>query len=257
MRKEAQGKVRTMTRSRRGESILAEIFTHETGTEDWGRETALSPSFKDIKAFAGLLGDDPPEEQLQGFLTKNPRFLIANFGYADSATQAFIAKPKIGTQFVADFVVLICSQGGFSFNLVELEPAHVPLFTKAGTPARRHQGAIGQVQDWKQWIDPNFKTFATDTLVAAKALPQWPRRSHAGSFRLCSPEALQGAWEGFGGLDVPLVHYTVVCGRWARLSPRERERLVMLNKQNRSISLSTCTYDQLARNGFVRPYTSF
>ena len=238
------------------ETVLGEIFSHEVGAGHLRNEPHLSPGFTEIKKLALLLARNAAEEELQQFLSSHPRFLMAYFGFADSSTHAFITKPRVGTSHVADFCVLASGQGGFGFSLVEIEPAHVPLFTRKGTPARRYQTALGQVQDWKQWMGPNFATFARETLALAKSFPTWPERKQNGSFQLGPPEAIDSAWNGFGGFDLPCVSYTIICGRWARLSRRERDRLVLINQQDRNFT-KTSTWDQLVRSAFVRPYTSW
>jgi hypothetical protein len=164
------------------EKVLSELLSHETGPNAWGHEGDLSPGFPEIKKLAALLARDASEGRLQEFLQKHPRFLMALFGFADSSTLAFVTKPNIGLGHIADFMVVAFGQGGFGFHLVEIERANVPLFTKKGTPAREYQTALGQVDDWRQWIEPNFRTFANDMLAKAKGLPKWPKRASNGSF---------------------------------------------------------------------------
>jgi hypothetical protein len=238
------------------ERALREILYPElAGTPP--QELELSPTWDDLQRFADLLLAEPEEEALQRFLARRPGFLIGEAGMSDSSTLAFITKPAVGTRFVADFAVLHASQGGCTTRLYEIERASARLFTKSLTPARTYQTAIGQVTKWRQWIDANSRTFATDMLELAKSQPKWPLRAANGSFRLRSKRELDGLWQMFGGQQHPFFSYTIVCGRWANLTPEERRTLVHLNGSNNGNWYSTVTYDQVARNAYRRPLISF
>jgi hypothetical protein len=237
------------------ERVLREILFPAFETDRYHHEVELSPTSNELVSFAALLAsDDPSEERLQAFLTSHPSFLTAPFGFADSSTLAFITKPRIGTQFVADFLVMQANQGGFVIHLIELEPSSSPLFTEKLTPARRYQAAIGQIQEWQQWIAPNVTTFVRDAVALAKSLKQWPARDDNGSFRVTTADGIDSAYRAFAGDELPAIDYVIVCGRWAKLTGPQRKRLVMLNRENK---YRTFTYDQIARSAYVRPLTDW
>lgn len=238
------------------ESILTEIFGRHSGWSDGEeRPGKMCPGFPDIVALADLLGQEPGEEPLQQFLADHPALLFGFFGEGGDSDQGFLTKPPVGTNFNADFAILNTSQGGCSITLVEIEPSREPLFTKALMPAKRLQGALGQINDWAQWITSNKRTFVRDTVDLLKRAPQYPEKAPNKSFRLWEPEHVESSWHAFGGFDDAIVKYAIFIGRWSRLNPEERSRLIFTNRGE--IAPATIyTYDQIARRAFDRPVTS-
>jgi hypothetical protein len=235
------------------ERVLREIFFPETWSGGPLNDIEFSPSHQALGLFADLIAAEPPEEGLQRFLTEWPGFLMGLCGFADSSELAFLTKPRIGPNFVADFAIIGASQGGAGIQLIEIEPSSERLFTQKLTPAQRYQAAIGQVTEWGEWISRNERTFVSDMIRAAKALPLWPDTAENGSFRRLDPHRLEQSFSAFGGFDMPFISYNVVVGRWSELQREERERLIYLNtKVNK---FKTFTYDQVARQAFQRPIT--
>jgi len=242
--------------SEEANSIISSIFSHEQGWATDGHEVWLSPSFPEIAGFSELLARQPSEQELQSYLEEFPKFLLATCGFADSSVLALLRKPPVGTAFVADFAVLAFGQGGFSINLFEIEDSHSPIFTRQLAPAKRFQSAITQVTDWSQWISGNYKTFVDDCLRIARNSPHLQERGQFGSFRLRSFEDIHQAFLQFGSYEYPAVNYKIILGRWALLSDVEKKRFIFLNTRP-NINYHTYTYEQLLRDGFVRPYTSY
>jgi hypothetical protein len=60
-----------------------------------------------------------------------------------------------GTDYRADFVVMVPFSGGFDVHFVEIEPPNEPLFTQKGNPASRLAGALSQVRAWKTCVENN------------------------------------------------------------------------------------------------------
>lgn len=136
--------------------------------------------------------------------------------------------------------------------LVEIERSSAQLFTDKGTPARTLQTAMGQMQDWHQWMCVNGLTFVRDSIAYLKTLPAFPQRASNGSFRSRSSEGIEDGWRGFGGYEDPGFDYAIVIGRWGKLSAEDRKRLVFLNKHDDKLH-RILTYDQLARRAYDRP----
>jgi hypothetical protein len=65
------------------------------------------------------------------------------------------AEFPFGTDFRADFVVLGPFSGGWSVHFIELEPPNVPLFTRAGKPAKHLVSAVAQIDSWRTFIEKN------------------------------------------------------------------------------------------------------
>ena len=236
------------------EAVLRSIFDPSMSESEPGNlgETQRQPVFDEVLELAKLLGADAPEEALQQCLSLHPHLLLRALPTAGNGNLAVLTKPPVGTKYCADFAVLTYGQGGCYIELVELERAIDPLFTKAGTPARRLQGAIGQVQDWHQWIVPNRTSFVRDLVSRAMSCPVYPTRAENGSFALKSADDLEAAWRGFSGFDHAMITYTVVIGRWSLLSREDQARLVFLNQEG-SWLCAVRTYDQIVRRAYDGP----
>lgn len=240
------------------EDVLAEIINLGSSADrsDY-RPSVLSPGFTQLKSLAALLASEPAEEALQQYLQGNPHFLMSLFGSSDDGDLALFAKPRVGTSYIADFGLLLYGQGGAGLHLVEIERSSVPLFTSKGTPSRYLQAALGQVDDWHQWSRGIELSFLRETVEAAKKLPLYNAdEDHHRGFRFKSPEQLDEHFRGFGGFDYPSISYSIIIGRWAKLSEAHRKRLVFMNTQ-RDDRVKVFTYDQLARQALVRPHLSF
>lgn len=240
------------------QQVLADIFT---GTLDLSQLQTKGPvlftEYEDIVALAELLANpEAREEEFQLLLTERPQLLFGAFGYGQNSDLAFITKPQIGYRYRADFAVLSFDQGGCDVFLIELEPASAALFTQDDTPARRLQGALGQVRDWDQWIRQNQSTFVTDLIRQASHLPVYPERSVNGSFLLVDAERLESTWRSFGGYTNNPVKYSILIGRWSQLSPAHRERLLYLNRNDGALQ-QIRTYEQIARLASIRRAVTF
>ena len=84
-----------------------------------------------------------PETELQACLTRNP--LLFGPQYREVRP-----KHRLGSEYEMDYALV--RLGGF-VDLVEIEKAGDPLYTKAGNPTRQLVHAEQQVLDWLAWID--------------------------------------------------------------------------------------------------------
>ncbi len=229
------------------EIVLREILTGTVGLSELRRvEHELNTDFDDLAELAELLSKNVYEEELQKLFTERPQLLLGGFGYGQNSDVAFITKPQIGNKYRADFGVLSVDQGGCIVYLIELEPHTADLFTKKGIPAKTLNTAMGQINDWDQWIRPNSLTFMNDLIERTSKLPVFSRKSNNGSFTLTEPTKLFELWQQFGGFTYGAICYSIIIGRWSKLSLEHQKRLVYLNRQNPA-HLQIRTYDQIAR----------
>jgi hypothetical protein len=234
-------------------TVLREIFSpEENPAQHSSGVRIMAASFDDAVALARLLVKPVTEETLQRLLTSRPQILLGASGTRVTTDVAFLAKPKIGNSFVADYATLSWDQGGCTVNLFEIETADASLFTSKGTPAARLQSAMGQVRDWDQWIRVNRDTFVRDLIDRCKSLPLYPERQNNGSFRLCDADSLSRSWEGFGGFTSCTFRYHIVIGRWSKMSSAHRKRLVYYNSADDGLH-RVSTFDQLVRSSYSRP----
>ena len=224
------------------------------GTDLYFEATGLRcqpPNAQDLYALCTVLSKDPPEEELQTFLIQRPGFLMGLFGMNDAGDLALIAKPKIGTKYVADFAIVQVSQGGAGVRLIEIETAHEPILTSALSPARRLQSALTQIDSWREWLGANKLTFCRDLIdrVCGLVLYDGVQTSNSG-YRFGDQTRLRQMWESFGGAADPVVQYAVILGRWGLLNLEEKKRFI--SKFGKSDDPAVFTFDQLARQANYR-----
>jgi hypothetical protein len=99
-----------------------------------------------LTAFETLLDGDPPEEEVQQFLSEN-------YVLVDPTALSITPKMKLGSEYVTDFVV---ERSEGDYELVEIEPPSERLFTNAGDPMARLSHAQKQVEDWREWVAENI-----------------------------------------------------------------------------------------------------
>ena len=108
----------------------------------------------ELLAFSNVLGDAQDERPLQDFLAGHPRLLVTLLPPGREAW--CFDRPRLGSEFIPDFMLATQNSRGVEWRLVELEsPTRAPL-TQAGTPSQKLVHAISQVQDWRGWIRPNI-----------------------------------------------------------------------------------------------------
>lgn len=231
------------------ESVLRSILAYGGDINAGGkaRPRAPAPSDKELFELCELIAVTPSEEQLQCFFEKNVGFMTGMFGTNDNSDIAVLFKPSIGTQYRADFCVLQAFQGGAVAHLIELESSHESLFTKRLTPARRLQSALGQIDDWRQWIERNRVHYARELMRTARELPLYGAyRDGDAGVRFVDADRAEELWSAFGGFEDPSFSYAIVIGRWSQLSREQKDRLVTRNRHN-DPNCATYTYEQLAR----------
>lgn len=94
-----------------------------------------------------LLGESAKEEELQVFLKEYPFIL--------NPMAEVIPKKKLGEDFITDFVLILHSDQGATFVLVELEKASHPILTQDFALSSQTSHAIKQTRDWDVWLEKN------------------------------------------------------------------------------------------------------
>jgi hypothetical protein len=109
------------------------------------------------KKFERLLARAKSERDIQPWMKANP----AAVAKAVSAPYPMVFKEfPIGLR-PADLVVLDSYSGAWDLYFIELEPPDARLFTKAGVPAKRLNGALEQVRDWRTYFTKNRQEVLT------------------------------------------------------------------------------------------------
>lgn len=112
------------------------------------------PAPEAIRALEELLeSGERREEPFQQLMTRYPSLLACTVvgGWATYV----IPKPRLGSEYVPDFLVLGINSVGPQWATVEIEAARHTILTKAGRLAGPTRHAIDQVQDWREWLSTN------------------------------------------------------------------------------------------------------
>ncbi len=112
------------------------------------------PAPEAIRALEELLeSGEVREEPLQRVLTRYPA-LLASTVVGGWATYV-IPKPRLGSEYVPDFLVLGINSVGPQWTTIEIEGARHKILTKKGKLAAQTRHAIDQIQDWREWLTTN------------------------------------------------------------------------------------------------------
>jgi hypothetical protein len=103
--------------------------------------------------------DNGKEEDIQIFFTKNYELFDSTYGLGGGYV---IPKFKFGNEFISDFVIVFEDEGSmpiYFIYLIELEPCTAKIYNKDLTYAKRLNGALAQIDKWKNWINKNYSYF--------------------------------------------------------------------------------------------------
>ena len=106
----------------------------------------------DIADYATVLEAAADERPLQEFLASRHGMLSQQLS---TSCRWVIALPRLGAEYVPDFVVARLNSGGLHWTLVELESPRAGLFTRQGRKTRQLDAGTRQVSDWRDWIAAN------------------------------------------------------------------------------------------------------
>lgn len=112
------------------------------------------PAPEAIRALEELLeSGEKREEPLQRTLTQYPE-LLAPLVVGGWKTYV-IPKPRLGSEYVPDFLVLGINSVGPQWVTVEIEGARHKILTNNGKLRQQTRHAIEQVEDWREWLIRN------------------------------------------------------------------------------------------------------
>lgn len=89
------------------------------------------------------------------------------------AWNCVICKPefKIGTKYIADFLILSADSGCWNVTLVEMQSHRDRIFLKDGTASKGMREGQKQIQEWKMWIETYNAEFRGCLADVAKGKP--------------------------------------------------------------------------------------
>ena len=150
-----------------------------------------------FKKFEQLLDNTCTEREILNFIKDNQAYyIIATIfdGYRFGHHNAFLFREfELPPNFVADFLLVGKSSGGFEFIFIELESPYGQITNKDGSFGTVIRKGIRQINDWDDWIEKNYYILR---LVFEK--------------NIGTMEALP---KEFFELEKSRIHYVVVAGR--------------------------------------------
>jgi hypothetical protein len=112
------------------------------------------PSAAEVALFRSALDDAQDERPIQTFLAAHPHLLACLL--PPGRGMSWFDRPRLGSEFVPDFLFCTENSAGAQWRMVELEsPTSSPL-TRAGMPSQKLNQAITQVKDWRAWLRQNI-----------------------------------------------------------------------------------------------------
>ena len=115
----------------------------------WDRITS-----DDSRSLKDLLERNPNEQIVHRFLENNPKFLVQALTGGHGRYQ--VSKPRLGSEFVPDFLIVDESSIGLEWFAVEIESPRVKAHRKDGLQSQYLTHAIGQIEDWREWLRNNL-----------------------------------------------------------------------------------------------------
>ena len=111
--------------------------------------------------------DDPQagEREILNFVRDNEYYFLVgslflrfDFGHHE----AFLFREfPLGTEHVADYLLVGKNSGGYEFVFVEFESPRGAITTRTGDFGDAIRKGISQAKDWSRWLDANFPTLHT------------------------------------------------------------------------------------------------
>ena len=125
--------------------------------------TQLSVRWKQITAqevasLQELLDSNPDEQTVHIFLEGNPNFLVQVLGGGHGRYQIpkSQSKPRLGSQYVPDFLISDMNSMGIHWYAIELESPRKRAFRNDGIQTSDLTQAISQITDWRDWLRDNI-----------------------------------------------------------------------------------------------------
>ncbi|MBD8467067.1 DUF4263 domain-containing protein [Plantibacter sp. CFBP 8798] len=142
-----------------GESLLDSTVSFSTNLDNFLPLARFElenhvPEPEAIRALEELLeSGEQREEPLQQVLTQHPELLASTV--VGGWKTFVIPKPRLGSEYVPDFLVLGINSVGPQWVTIEIEGARHKILTKQGRLAQQTRHALDQVEDWREWLARN------------------------------------------------------------------------------------------------------
>lgn len=179
-----------------------------------------------IKAFEKLLDKGVTEREIVNFIKeKKGYFLIRDAIFQRFATGhhgSYIFREfELPPNYIADYLLVGKSSGGYEFIFVEFENVVKNITTKSGDLGASIRKGLQQVEDWSTWLDANFSHL--------KLLFEKHKNSNV------------ELPDEFIALDKSRIHFAVVAGRRSDFN----DKTYRLARKHRKNNIQILHYDNL------------
>ncbi len=112
------------------------------------------PTIAEIDEFERLVDGAEDERPIQRFLSDHQHMLACLLG---DRLRYSVALPRLGSQYVPDFVIAGVDSLGIRWVLVELETPNTAMYLTDGKQfSGKTRNALSQVVDWRHWLSENL-----------------------------------------------------------------------------------------------------
>lgn len=101
-----------------------------------------------------VVDDASDEAPIQEYLTAHPEVFRALL--RGNLVNAAIPWPRLGGQFVPDFLLVEADSAGLHWTLVELESPRKRPLNRDGKLSPKTREAIAQIESWREWLTDNI-----------------------------------------------------------------------------------------------------
>ncbi len=115
--------------------------------------------------FVKVLEQTKGEREIHNFLKKEPLLVWATFMNCGGHSDYVISEFSLSGKYRADFVVMQSFSGGWNVAFIELEPVDLKPFKNDGSPSDRLDGAIKQINNWRNFEEdegPSLRSHLAD-----------------------------------------------------------------------------------------------
>ncbi|MDX6705736.1 MAG: hypothetical protein QOI48_1582 [Solirubrobacteraceae bacterium] len=120
--------------------------------ETWLIDEAASSGDREV--FENVISNAADEAVIQKYLIAHPQLfrihLRGNLG------NAVIPWPRLGAEFVPDFLLVEADSAGLHWTLVKLESPTKKMLNTDGKLAPKTREAIAQIEVWREWLTDNL-----------------------------------------------------------------------------------------------------
>lgn len=108
----------------------------------------------DVSALEDVLDQAQDEAPVQKFLEDHPELFVSL--RVSSYGTFVLTLPRLGSEYVPDFVLAIADSAGIHYTLIELESPRRPLSLRNGELSAKGREAVGQIESWREWLKDNL-----------------------------------------------------------------------------------------------------